>query len=404
MRSLRWRLAIAIALVAALVAAVLEVSVYEVSSNDRLDRARSVELRRARVAAAVYLQTGHLVLGAVPDGPLAPGPLRQAVERGDLASYAGGGAVWAGLPVRGAARALFVHDSYAADEHALSHLRSQLLVIGLATVLASALLGFALATRLSSRLRGAAATAQRIAAGDRDARVHARGGDEVAALGSAIDGMADSLEAQIERERRFSADVAHELRTPVTGLVAAAALLPEGEATDMVRERAATLRSLVEDLLEISRLESGVERADLRTTDVAALAREVARGREGVAVVATGEVRVETDPRRLARVLANLLDNAERHGRPPVTMDVTASRIEVLDRGPGFGEAMLARATERFATGDEARERGTGLGLAIAAGQARVLGGSLEVANRPDGGAVVTVLLPGGEGAVTPAS
>jgi signal transduction histidine kinase len=99
--------------------------------------------------------------------------------------------------------------------------------------------------------------------------------------------------------------------------------------------------------------------------------------------------------------VANLLDNAERHGGPPVTVEVWPDRIEVRDRGPGFTEAMLEAGTERFAKGDAARSGGTGLGLAIASAQLHLLGGSLGLANAPTGGAVVTVLLPAGEEPVT---
>jgi signal transduction histidine kinase len=401
LRSLRWRLALAFALVATLVTAALEISVYQASKSDRLDRARSVVLRRAQVAGQVYAQTGSFALGAVPAGPSVPAPLRTVVDRGALASYASDGTVWAGVRVRGPARALFVQESYASDQHALTRLRDQLLAIGVVTVLAAALLGLALATRLSSRLRRAAATASDVAAGDLDARIDTRGGDEVATLGAAVNQMADSLQGQIVRERRFAADVAHELRTPVTGLVTAAGLLGPGEPAGMVRERAGALRTLVEELLEISRLESGTEVAELRAVDIAALVRNLARERDGVEVVAVESAHALTDPRRLARVVANLLDNAERHGGPPVTVEVRPGRIEVRDRGPGFTEAMLEAGTERFAKGDAARSGGTGLGLAIASAQLHLLGGSLALANAPGGGAVVTVLLPAGEEPVT---
>jgi signal transduction histidine kinase len=111
--------------------------------------------------------------------------------------------------------------------------------------------------------------------------------------------------------------------------------------------------------------------------------------------------RAFTDPRRLERVIDNLLDNAARHGAPPVVVSVRGRTIVVTDSGPGFAGEILERATQRFATGDAARGHGIGLGLAIAAAQTRVLGGSLHVANRPEGGASVTVELsdrsPGGE-------
>jgi signal transduction histidine kinase len=403
-RSLRWRLALAFALVATLVTAALGVSVYEASKSDRLDRARSVELRRARVAGQIYAQTGSLVLGAVQAGPAVPPPLTTAVDRGAVASYASDGTVWAGVRVRGPARALFVQESYVSDQQALARLRDQLLVTGVVTVIAAALLGLALATRLSSRLRRAAAAASDVAAGDLDARVDVRGGDEVATLGGAVNQMADSLQGQILRERQFTADVAHELRTPVTGLVTAADLLGSDDAALMVRERAGVLKSLVEDLLEISRLESGTEVAERRAVDISGLAKDLTRGRDDVHVDAEGPAPAVTDPRRLARVVSNLLDNAERHGARPITVTVRPERIEVRDHGPGFTEAMLGAGTERFAKGDAARGGGSGLGLAIASAQLRLLGGTLALENAPGGGAVVTVLLPAGDEPVKDAS
>ena len=89
-----------------------------------------------------------------------------------------------------------------------------------------------------------------------------------------------------------------------------------------------------------------------------------------------------------------MIGNAERHGRPPIVVDVGETRVRVTDSGPGFSPEMLERATERFSSGDPARGGGIGLGLAIAAAQARVLGGRLVLANVPAGGAAVTIELP----------
>ena len=123
--------------------------------------------------------------------------------------------------------------------------------------------------------------------------------------------------------------------------------------------------------------------------------RSVAAGHEGVGVIAHGNVgEVVTDPRRVERVLDNLLHNAARHGAPPIEMLVSPGRVDVLDSGPGFTPDMLTSATERFSTGDHSRSGGVGLGLAIAAAQARVLGGELRLGNRPEGGAQVTLILP----------
>ena len=89
-----------------------------------------------------------------------------------------------------------------------------------------------------------------------------------------------------------------------------------------------------------------------------------------------------------------MLDNAARHGAPPVDVSVSDGRIVMRDHGPGFSDAMLAHAAERFTTGNPARGEGIGLGLAIVAGQCHVLGAELELANDPTGGAVVTIALP----------
>jgi signal transduction histidine kinase len=206
--------------------------------------------------------------------------------------------------------------------------------------------------------------------------------------------MADALSQRIEREQRFVADVAHDLRTPLTGLVAAASLLETDQVGIAIRERVAHLSSLVEDLLEIARLENGSATPDLRWVDVEALSRSVAARHQSAEVTATEPSRALVDPRRLERVLENVIANAERHGAPPILVTIAAAHVTVRDHGPGFAAEMLERATERFAAGDPARGEGIGLGLAIAAAQARVLGARLVLANSGSGGAVVTIELP----------
>lgn len=138
-------------------------------------------------------------------------------------------------------------------------------------VTAGALAGIAVGARLSRRLRRAASAAARVAAGDHTVKVsEAIGGrpyDEAADLAHAVDAMAGALQARLEAERRVTADIAHELRTPLTGLTTAAELLPPGRMTDLVRGRVQTLRGLIEDVLEVARLDTATERPDL--TDIA---------------------------------------------------------------------------------------------------------------------------------------
>ena len=155
-----------------------------------------------------------------------------------------------------------------------------------------------------------------MAAGDLDARLHPRGRDEIAQLGRALDDMAEALGATIreldevaERERSFSADVAHELRTPITGLVAASSLLDDTPEAVMVKERAGALAHLVEDLLEVMRLDAGAETAMSDQFDLVRLVGDVTRDRLPEAEVTLPlTLRVQSDPRRLERILVNLLE------------------------------------------------------------------------------------------------
>jgi signal transduction histidine kinase len=385
------------------VAALIGVLVYQQTASDRIDRARELQDQRVRVAAAMYSSAHQLSFGATLNDPSAPRALAAAVRGDAVATYVDADGrnpvVWAGAPANGGP--IFVRASLAEDIRALGALRRALVSVGAIAALAGALVGLLLADRLSRRLRLAAAAAGRIGAGDLDARIAIEGRDEVSVLAAAVDGMAESLKRRLEQEQRFAADVAHELRTPLAGLVSATGLLGSGSAADLVRDSAGRLRALVEDLLEIARLDTGTEHADLRWVDLDRFTRDVAAP-YGASVEVKRGARVLTDPRRLERVVVNLLENARRHGAPPITVQTRADRIEVLDRGPGFSPELLASATDRFKTGAAARDIGMGLGLAIASGQARVISARLELANRDSGGAVVAIVFTGG--LLTPAT
>jgi signal transduction histidine kinase len=286
----------------------------------------------------------------------------------------------------------------------------QALVIGsIAVVLGGSALGVLIGGQLSGRLRKAAAAANEVARGETDVRVReAIGGvvrDETDDLARAVDAMADALRQRLEAERRVTADIAHELRTPVTGLLTAAELLPPGRPTELVLDRAKAMRTLVEDVLEVARLDSASERAELQDILLGEfVARRVAAKDPEIVVRVVHESEVTTDPRRLERVLFNLLANAARHGRPPIEVSVEGRVIRVRDHGPGFPEELLAEGPSRFRTGSKDRAgKGHGLGLTIAAGQARVLGARLTFRNiRPVGtpaqlpaeGAVAVLWLP----------
>ena len=420
--SLRVRLALAIAVISALVAGGISFAVYQRSTVDRVDRARDAAARQVRTAVSIarlrlpggalvapsgaYVVTKDGAIGDVSVGLGIPVALKTRVEAVPGRVFSEPAlddrlpAVYAGASLSGVG-AIYARQSFAADQAELAALRDALIRLTAAAVLVGALLGVLVASALSRRLRRSAVLARRLAAGDLDARLRPRGRDEIAALGRALDDMAEALGRTIreldeaaERERSFSADVAHELRTPITGLVAASSLLDDSPEAVMVQERARALAHLVEDLLEVMRLDAGAETALEEQFDLVRLVGDVARDRLPEARLdLPATLRVQSDPRRVERVLVNLLENARKYGAAPydVVVDADAMTITVKDSGPGFGP-FLERAADRFAMASTARGGGTGLGLAIAEGQSRVIGGELEL--RDDGGAVAVVRLP----------
>ncbi|MFC8420627.1 two-component system sensor histidine kinase CseC [Streptomyces sp. NPDC057236] len=412
---LRWKLSAAIALVGALVAVALSLVVHNAARVSMLDNARDLADERVMIAQRNYELSGRLNFPNTKiDDPELPKELREKAEGGRRATYVadrpdGAPDIWAAVPLKNG-HVMSLHSGFTDRSSDILKDLDQALVIGsIAVVLGGSALGVLIGGHLSRRLRKAATAANRVAKGETDVRVReAIGGvvrDETDDLASAVDAMADALRQRLEAERRVTADIAHELRTPVTGLLTAAELLPPGRPTELVLDRAKAMRTLVEDVLEVARLDSASERAELQDILLGEfVARRVAAKDPDVTVRVVHESEVTTDPRRLERVLLNLLANAARHGRPPIEVTVEGRVIRVRDHGPGFPEALLAEGPSRFRTGSADRAgRGHGLGLTIAAGQARVLGARLTFRNvRPPGapddapaeGAVAVLWLP----------
>lgn len=271
----------------------------------------------------------------------------------------------------------------------------RLVVVVVVVVCVAVLAGVLLGYRLTRALRAASGAARKIVEEDLDAGGAVSGGGglgEVAELSNALELVSAELRARRMAEQRFTSDVAHELRTPLTGLVTAAELLPPGRPTELVCDRVQKLRGLVEDLLEISRLDARVETADLRPYPLAGLVgRIVAAAMPQARLAVESDAQVLTDFRRLDRVLTNLLANAGRHGRPPVVVSVDGAVVTVRDHGAGFPADLLARGPRRFRTARRERGVGHGLGLTIAAGHCRVVGVELRFANHPRGGALCIV-------------
>lgn len=411
----RWKISIAIAAVGALIAVALSLVVHNAARVSMLENAREVQLERLNYAQLLYEATktkkADPRFGAKLNDSTMPKSLRREIRRNRRATHVedGGGVpdVWAAVPLANG-DVLSLHTRFADRSTTIMGDLDRALIIGsVSVVLGGSALGVLIGGQLSRRLRKAAAAAGRVAQGHTDVRVgDAVGGvvrDETDELAGAVDALTDALNERIEAERRVTADIAHELRTPVTGLLTAAELLPPGRPTELVRDRAQAMRTLVEDVLEVARLDSASERAELQQLALGEfVSRRVALLDPDVRVRVVHESWVSTDPRRLERILGNLLGNAAKHGSTPVEVTVEGRVVRVRDHGSGFPAALLREGPSRFRTGSTDRAgHGHGLGLTIAAGQARVLGARLTFRNAaPEGaaegagGAIAVLWLP----------
>nr|WP_282599172.1 HAMP domain-containing sensor histidine kinase [Brevibacterium sp. R8603A2] len=265
-------------------------------------------------------------------------------------------------------------------------------------------IGSIVAGQISRRLTLGAQAARKIAAGDTSTRISDvidTGDDEVAAFAAAADSAVQRLAEKLDSEQRFTADLAHEMRTPLTGLVNAANLLEEqSRPAELVRDRVARLQVLVEDLLEVSRLDAGRAHPEFAPMSLDSSVRSlittlgasgVTTGHEIEVAYASEGRTVVTDQRRFERIVSNLIVNATKHGADPIIVTTTPHAVVVEDHGPGYPPDIIATGPTRFVS---AGGGGMGLGLVIAQGQARLLGMRIAFSNGPSGGARTEVFLP----------
>jgi signal transduction histidine kinase len=361
-----------------------------------------------------YLSGPQVSLNAVPAG------LREIVARGELgyerATIAGKHYLVTGSPAAGNTR-LYFFFSEDGLWHELAQLRNILLGgVGILVLLA-ALAGVVLARGTLRPVARASEAAHSLAEGLLETRLPVEGQDEFGAWAQAFNEMAAALEAKIAalsaaqaRERRFTSDVAHELRTPLTALVGEASLLAEHleqmpaesrRPAELLISDVGRLRRLVEELMEVSRFDAGVESVQVEEVELAALVTTTlrARGWEGRVQLDGNGLRLASDPRRLERIVANLIDNALEHGASEVTVRLSGENgeavVEVTDDGPGIATEHLPHLFERFYKADAARSgEGSGLGLAIALENAHLLGGRIEVESEPGRGSRFALRLP----------
>jgi two-component system sensor histidine kinase MtrB len=396
------------------------------ATTDDITNSRILEAFHQReVEAIIDLgANGEAVSRTDLQGVLAklPSDLRDRVGRGELAyawTTVGGrpSLVVGGRAGSSGPAYFFVHDA-AAIEAALSQLRLALIVGAMILVGIALLAARVIARGVLAPVEAAGRAAERIERGDLSARVPVTSDDEFGTWAQRFNRMAEALadtigrlEAAESQNRRFVADVAHELRTPLAALVAEASILrehldalPAGSrrAGELLVADVGRLRALVEDLMEVSRFDARAEQIALEPVDLGRLVRTVAAARLPGTTIELPDAPfvIETDPRRLERILGNLLDNAREHaaGTPVevrVTVGAEAIVLAVMDRGPGVPAARLERIFERFYKADPSRHGGSsGLGLAIAAEHAALLGGQLRAANRPSGGLRIELWLP----------
>jgi signal transduction histidine kinase len=299
----------------------------------------------------------------------------------------------------------------------LEVIRASLLGAAAITTVAAALLGVWAARRVLSPLRDVSTTASAIADGDLTHRLESRGDPDLEPLVVSFNRMVEALQLRMERDARFASDVSHELRSPLTTLRASAEVLVDRatdlpprlqEPVELLGEEVHRFERLVSELLELSRAEAGVDGVERESVNLGELVLH------SVGVTRTGDFLVEIDPRlaatpvladkrRVNRVLTNLVENAEEHGRGvrAVTMvrDGNLARITVDDCGPGVPSSEREQIFERFfrgaAAGRRDRSVGSGLGLALVAEHVRVLHGRVWVEDAvPGPGARFVVELP----------
>lgn len=466
-RSLMWRVALAFAAAVVVTAAALALSAYfitkAVQDGDALDKALTQSRfnffladsilpsqptdadysdllqalqRRGDFATIIRAGSDTYLSGPQVTEDLVTLELEQKVAEGRIGyqriSMGEEPTLAVGGQVRSADLSLYFFFPQGARLADLARLRNILLITAAILVVLGALAGYGMARRLIAPLRRASKAAVLMSKGDLDIRLPA-GRDEFGVLASSFNRMAENLQAKMldleagqARERRFVADVAHELRTPVAALVGEASLLrsrtdsptagcpPEvNRLAHMVSSDIARLRQLVDDLLEISRLDA--RSADtfvepVHLSDFLSRLLEASGWSEQVTVQSHlgADHVIHTDKRRLERIVVNLVGNALHHGSPPVVITLRSSRSEpsahsermveltVDDSGQGIQVDHLPHIFDRFYKADPSRSfgKGSGLGLAIARQNAQLLGGDLTAGNLPQGGARFMLTLP----------
>ena len=322
---------------------------------------------------------------------------------------------------------LYIGYSLADAEATLAFVQRTLGIAGLVLILLIGAVTWIVVRLVVTPIRVAAATSQRLASGDLGVRIPEKGEDVIATLARSFNGMADSLQSQIkeladlsEVQQRFVSDVSHELRTPLTTIRLAGDVLYDHRATfppavertaELLHTQVERFELLLSDLLEISKYDAGSVELETEPTNLVHLAEDAIDGLRSLGdskgtvltlVAPGGHLDADVDPRRIRRIMHNLIGNAIEHGEgKPIIVSVdsneSAVALSVRDYGMGMSQSEMAHVFDRFWRADPSRKRtigGTGLGLSISLEDAVVHGGWLQVWSHPGEGSCFRLTLP----------
>jgi two-component system sensor histidine kinase MtrB len=322
---------------------------------------------------------------------------------------------------------LYIAYSFEESAKTLDFVTQVLWVAGIGLIILIGAISWFVARIVVRPIQVAAATSQKLAAGDLSARVPELGEDVLSELARNFNAMARSMQRQVtsleelsSMQQRFVADVSHELKTPLTVVRLAGDLLYQkrDQFEPTVRDTIAQLHGSLDrfsgvlgDLLEISRYDAKNVKLELEPTNLVHLATDVCSELEPIAaergsvievVSPGGHCDAEVDARRIRRIIVNLLGTAIEHGEgKPIRVEIdsnsTAVSVVVEDHGIGMTDEQLAQVFNRFYRADPSRKRtlgGTGLGLSIALEDARIHNGSLEAWGRPGLGSRFRLTVP----------
>ncbi|WP_326548944.1 MtrAB system histidine kinase MtrB [Mycolicibacterium sp. ND9-15] len=415
----------------------------QLARNTLIDRAADAEAGLAGTFDAVLLVPGDGPRAATAAGPVqqVPDALREFVKAGQVSyQYAGvhtdgfsGPALIVGSPTSSPVTNLELYLIFPLnnEESTVALVRGTMATGGVVLLGLLAAIALLVARQIVLPVRSASRIAERFAEGHLTERMPVRGEDDMARLAVSFNDMAESLHRQITQleefgnlQRRFTSDVSHELRTPLTTVRMAADLIYDHihdsaddldpalrRSTELMVSELDRFETLLNDLLEISRHDAGVaelsvESLDLRSTVRSALDNvgHLAQDADVKLIVdmPTKEVIAEVDPRRVERILRNLIANAIDHAeRKPVRIRMAADddtvAVTVRDHGVGLRPGEEKLVFSRFWRSDPSRVRrsgGTGLGLAISIEDARLHQGRLEAWGEPGKGACFRLTLP----------